>query len=103
MDHGNARVQGLAGGGELDGLSVQEDFARIGNVDAEEAFHEGGFAGPVLPHEGVDSAWLDPQTHIVQGLDPRKAFGYMVHLQNISGVAHGSLPLYLRIKNGARF
>ena len=56
VDHGDAVVDRLAGRGDGNRLAVDPDGAGVGGVDAHEDLHEGGLAGAVLPHEGVDLA-----------------------------------------------
>ena len=59
VDHGYPGVQGLAGVLEGDALSVQKDLAAVGLVDAEQAFHQGRFAGAVLAHQGMHGSGFD--------------------------------------------
>ena len=54
--------------------ALEQDFAGIRQVQAAEDFHQGGLAGTVLTHQGVDRAGLDIEWHPVQGLHPGKDF-----------------------------
>ena len=69
MDEDDAAVQGVADALQVDRLSVEEDFAAVGPVDAGQDFHERRFAGPVLADEGQHLAGVDGQRHAVEGLN----------------------------------
>ncbi len=45
---------GGAIGRQLDRLAVEQDLARVWLLEAGEDLDEGGFAGAVLAHQGVD-------------------------------------------------
>ena len=50
-------------------------------VDTAQNIHQCGFSGSVLPHEGVDLAFLHLQIYIVKCLDARESLGNIFHLQ----------------------
>ena len=56
MDQRDAKFLCRQGGGDIDRLVVQQQFARAGRVHAGEDFHQRAFAGAVFAHEGVDFA-----------------------------------------------
>src|SRR5690606_31749989 len=63
---------GLGRRAELDGLSVPEDLASVGPVDAAQHLHEGGLAGAVLAHQGMNLARIQVEIHAVEGDDAGK-------------------------------
>ncbi len=72
MNHGDAEIQRLLGIRNLDPFAAQPDFARILDINPEQAFHQGGFSGAVFAHQRVDTARLYFQRNVLQSLDPRK-------------------------------
>ena len=72
VDEDDAAVQGVADALQVDRLSVEEDFAAVGPVDAGQDFHERRFAGPVLADEGQHLVGVDGQRHAVEGLNARE-------------------------------
>ena len=64
-------------------LSVDIDLPFIHLVNAEHAFHQGGFTGTVFTHQRVDFSRPELQLDMVQGFDTRKRLGYITHLKEI--------------------
>ena len=81
MDHGHTVFQGLLGAFEVDLLAVQGDGAGIPVIDPEQALHQGGLAGAVLSHQGVDCARPDGEVDVIQGLDAGELLADPLHFQ----------------------
>ena len=81
MHHGDAVLQRLLGVLKVDLLPFQIDMAAVLAVDAEEAFHQRGFARAVLAHKSMDRTFFKLQMHIVQGLDAGEGFCDVCHSQ----------------------
>lgn len=82
VDHGDA--EGFGGGGIEggDGLAADADFtAGIGLISAGKDFHQSGFAGAVLPHQGVDFAGVNLQADIFEHAQTVEGFADALHLQ----------------------
>jgi hypothetical protein len=69
VNHGNTMFQGMLGIGEIEGFAFKEKLAGILPVDAEKAFHEGGFTRTVLAHQGMDRTGFYLKVHILEYLD----------------------------------
>ena len=87
VDHGDSVVDRLAGRGDGDRLAVDPDGAGVGGVDAHEDLHEGGLAGAILPHEGVDLAGAQVEGDGAQDADAGERLVDVEHLEN--GGGHG--------------
>ncbi|MGY3293354.1 hypothetical protein ACVWWP_006421 [Bradyrhizobium sp. LM3.6] len=63
---------------------------RVWPVGARQYLHQGGFAGAVLAHQGVDFASVDGEVDVAQRLDAEERFGDPAHLED--GLAHHTSP-----------
>ena len=83
MHHGNATVQCIQGGGDVDLLPFVFDLAFVHLINAEHAFHQGGLAGAVFAHEGHDFAGAELQPGMVQRFYAREGFDHVFHDQTV--------------------
>ena len=81
MHHGNAVLQSFLGILEIDLLAFQVDVAGVLAINAEEAFHQGGFARTVFSHQRVNRTGPHRQVDTVQGLDTGEFLGDALHPQ----------------------
>ncbi len=88
-DGGDPGVLGLEGVGEGDGAAAQLDGAGVGGVDAGEDLHQGGLAGAVLPHHGVDLSRLDHEVHRAEHRDAEEGLVDAAHGEH-RGLAHAA-------------
>ena len=65
-NHGDAGVKTGARRGRDQRLAAHQDRALIGPMNAEQHFHQGRFAGAVLPEQGMDLASVDLEIDIAQ-------------------------------------
>lgn len=65
--HSDAGVDRLARIGEADRLAIEQERAAIGTLDAEEDFHQGGFAGAVFADDRMHLAGIDGKIDPVIG------------------------------------
>ena len=79
VDDADAQVLGRAGVGDVDFLPLVEDPAGIPLVHARQDLHQGGFARPVLPHQGVHLAGAQIVTAIAQGVDAGERLFHSFH------------------------
>ena len=94
VHHGHTVFQRFFTGLEVDLAALQLDGAAVFGIDAEQAFHQRGFARAVLPHQGMDGALADGKGNVVQGLDAGEGFGDVAHLeQNLFTHAYPSFSL----------
>ena len=96
VHHGHAVFQRLLGASEVDLPAVEHDGALVAVVDAEQAFHQGGFARTVLPHQGVHGAGPDREIHFIQRFYAGKGFADAAHFQQ-DRLLHIHSPLLLCI------
>ena len=83
MHHGDAFVQSVQRGGDGDLLSFVLDLALVHLVNAEHAFHQGGFAGAVLAHQGHDGAGAQLKPGMVQSFDAGEDLDDVFHDQTV--------------------
>ncbi|GEM_PF-4250060 len=57
---------------EVDGLSIEENFALVGVIDASDDFDERRFSGAVFAHDRVDLSGFELEMHIFQRLHAGK-------------------------------
>ncbi len=81
VDHADAAVDGVRWAGDLDGLPVEQDLARVRRGQAVEDVHERRLAGAVLAEQGVDLAGPHVEVDAVVGDDARVALGDAAHLE----------------------
>ena len=74
-DHADAQLSGFLGIFDQNGLTIEDDAARIGLDCTIDDFHQGGFARPIFPKNGMDLSLLDVQGHTIVGHHGRIAFG----------------------------
>ena len=84
MDKGDARVQGLGGGMEGDGLAVQDDLSLVGLQYAAQDVHQRGFAGAVVAQQRADFSCLQAEIHLPQHVVGAEGFDDSLH-----GKVHG--------------
>ena len=84
MDEGDARVQGLGGGMEGDGLAVQNDLALVGLQYAAQDVHQRGFARAVFAQQRADFSCLQAEIHLPQHVVGAEGFDDSLH-----GKVHG--------------
>src|SRR5690606_23631674 len=72
-------------------FALVDDLAVIAaaGVNPAQHLHQGGFAGAILAHDGVDFAFPHVQVDVRQRLDAWEGLGDAAHLQN--SIAHASL------------
>ena len=68
---------------------VDEDFPGIAHARAAEDFHQRGFAGTILPQQGVDFSAPQIEAHVVERHDARECFADATHLQQYRDVRIG--------------
>ncbi len=79
MDHTNAMVESILGGGNYHGLAVNADFSLVRVVDAGEHIHEGGFAAAVFAQQGQNLSPVDVQPDLVIGQHRTEGLGNVPH------------------------
>ena len=83
MYHGDTAVQGIQRTLDLHFFSFIDHFPFVHVVDTEHALHQGGFAGSVLAHQGMNRTRPQIQLRTVQRFDTWKCLNDIVHLQTI--------------------
>ena len=86
VDNGNAVVPGGIDVVDRHRLSVDEDLALLGDVDAAQHLDQRGLARAVLPQKRVDLAGQQLEVHALQRLDAGKRLADVFHFEQI--VAH---------------
>ena len=81
MDHGHTVFQGLLGAFEVDLLAIQGNGAGVPVIDPEQTLHQGGLAGAVLSHQGVDRARPNGEVDVIQSLDAGEFLADPLHFQ----------------------
>ena len=66
---------GIAGGVDVDWLAADDDLALIRLVEAVQDVHQGGFAGAILPQQGMDLALLEGQVDMIIGQHTGETLG----------------------------
>ncbi len=92
VDHRNALREGEVRVGNVELFSPERDRAGIGNVNADQTFHERGFACSVLAHEGVHGSLADVEPDVIQGANARELLGDIFHAEQIFFTHSLSLP-----------
>ena len=89
VDHADAVVKGILGGGDGHRLSMHIDLTLIGVVDAGEHIHQRGFSAAVLTKQGQNLALMQLQIHMIVGCDLAEALGDVFHFHG-AGRFHSS-------------
>ena len=79
MDDGNAAGLSLTGGADLHRLAINADGTAVAAVYPAENLHQRGFAGAVLPHQGVDFAAGNGKVDLFQHADRAKSLADALH------------------------
>ena len=80
VDHADAQVEGVLGGGDGHRLSVDVDLPLIGEIDAGEHIHQGGLAAAVFTQQGQDLTFVQLKVHIFVGDDlAAESLGDILH------------------------
>ena len=79
MNHADAQVKGILGGADHHFLAVNADLPLVGEVDAGEHIHQGGFAAAVLTQQGQNLAPVDVQPDLVVGHHRAEGLGDVAH------------------------
>ena len=74
MDHGDPQVQCVFGVGDVDGFSIEFDFAVIGMVKAEKTFHQCRFTGSVFTHQRMNGSLAYIDRYVIESLHSRELF-----------------------------
>ena len=93
MDHADAALEGILGGGDGDRISADQNLALIGKINSGQHVHQGGFAAAVFTQQGQNLTAFDVQRDIVVGNDFAEALGDVFHLDGIS-VFQANLPFF---------
>ncbi len=80
MYHSQAVVQGFIRIADVHLFPVHIYFAFVHMVDAEEAFHQCGFAGAIFTHECMDGPGADLQIYFVESFDTGETLADPMHL-----------------------
>jgi len=67
VDHGDARVDGVGGRGQVERTAVEQHLARVGAVHPGQHLHDRRLAGTVLPDECVDLPGVQGERHVADG------------------------------------
>ena len=106
VNHGDTVVQRLLGAGEIDLAAFQINMAAVLAVNAEQAFHQRGFAGAVLAHQRVYGARLDLQADMIQRFYAGKSLCDIRHPEQY-GLLHLDSPPFslacLAVKGSRRY
>jgi hypothetical protein len=82
--------------GDLDRHAVHPDGAAILAENAREDVHQGGLAGAVLAHQGVDFSRPDIERHILQRLHRPKRLAHAGDFDTIGFSRHGQKSEFAR-------
>ncbi len=88
VHHADARLDGIARGAQIDGLTVDPNRALFGPVEAGQHVHQRALAGAILAQQGVDLAGAHVEIDVVVGHDARESFGDALHLYGVGGSFH---------------
>ena len=89
VHHADAEPDGVARAGDVDGLPVDHDLARVGVNQAVQDVHKGRLARAVLAHKGMDLAMADAEVDVIVGEHARKLLGDAAHVdRERTGLAH---------------
>ena len=83
MHHGDAAVQCIQRGGDVDLFAFVLDLALVHLVNAEHTFHQGGLTGTVLAHQGHDFAGAELQLRVVQRFHAGEGLYHAFHYQTV--------------------
>ena len=90
MDHGNTMVHGFLRVRNVIRLTVEDDLAALVlGVNAHQNFHQGGFTGAVLAHQGVYLTGFYLKLHMIERLYAGERLADIFHFQYI---LHAVLP-----------
>ena len=78
-DPGLLRLPGIM---EFDFLSLESDGTGVFGIDSGEHFHQGGLAGAVFTHEGMDFPATDFKIDMIQGVNAGEVFVDPFHCQD---------------------
>ena len=93
MDHADAQIERILGGGDGHRLAVDVDLALIGEIDAGKHIHQRGLAAAVFAQQRQDLALAQFQIHGVVGHDLSKALCHVFHFNRICSF-QGSHPFF---------
>ena len=100
VDHADAAVEGVLGGGDGHRLVVDIDLPLVGEVDAGEHVHEGGLAAAVLPQQGQDLALMQLKVDVVVGHHAAEALGDVLHSDGVPYRLQGCHPFFAGGRRG---
>ncbi|GGO29449.1 hypothetical protein GCM10010116_59040 [Microbispora rosea subsp. aerata] len=75
MNHADAGGDGVGGGVEAHGRSVDADLALVGALHPVKDLHQRGLTRAVLADEGVDVPFGDAKVDVAVGDDSRESLG----------------------------
>ena len=75
VDHSNTLAHGVTGSGEVNRFAIDQNFATVGVIQAEEHIHQSRFAGAVLAEETVNLSGFNDEVDGVICGEGSKAFG----------------------------
>ena len=78
----DAGLLGFAGIVKIHFLPVVDDGAGIPGIDAGEHLHQGGLAGSVLAHQGMNLSAPHLKIHMIQGMDAGEGLVDALHRQD---------------------
>ena len=88
-------VDRVGGGGDRDGLTVDEDVTLVGLLEPVQDLHQGGLAGSVLSEKRVDLAAVDVEVDMIVCEHPREPLHDAAHLEiDAGGRWSGSLRVH---------
>ena len=90
MHHSDAKTVGVIGIIDTDNLPIHFDTSLFRLIHTEQNAHEGGFAGPIFAHQGVNLAFFQLQCNIIIGNNAREFFCDITHFND---VFHGFTPI----------
>ena len=83
MHHGDAQVERHQRILDINLFSLVKDFALVHSVNAEQAFHQRGFARAVFAHQGVNAARPELEIHVIQRFDAGERLHDALHFQTV--------------------
>ena len=101
VDHADAAVKGVLGGGDGHRLAVDIDLPLVGEVDAGEHVHQRGLAAAVLPQQGQDLALVQLKVDVVVGHHAAEALGDVLHSDGVPYRLQGCHPFFAGGRRGS--
>ncbi len=83
LDHGDTCMDGVLDALKVNFLALVDNGSCCDRLHADQAFHQSGFSGAVLSHQGVNCSGTDLELNTVESLYTWKVLTYPVHFQNI--------------------